>query len=361
MVNLGKVEDKLVVQANTLIEASYKLKPSQQKFLRVMASMINFGDEDFKIYEFKVSELMNLYGIKDQSKYSEIPKQTKELMGNILTFNDDNSEVLVPFLSFYKHEKGEGTIKVQFHPFLKPFYLYLNSGNPFTKYKLKNIVCLKSTYAIRFYELLKQYEGIKTRTFTIEEIRRIFQIGSNEYARYNDFKRKVILKAQKELSLKTDISFEFEEIKTGRKVTSLKFYIHSNKVNKLNDIKINKAIDEVSATVLEDIDVDIIKEVKDIINKSCNKSISDKAANEFYKLASQNKEFNNNPLKLIKEIADYSNTQNIKSFNAWFKTMLKDYEKPDKCHKQLNFNNFTGRGADYYGDPELERKLLGWD
>ena len=29
----------------------------------------------------------------------------------------------------------------------------------------------------------------------------------------------------------SDISFNFEEIKTGRTITSLKFYIHSNKSN----------------------------------------------------------------------------------------------------------------------------------
>ncbi len=347
MVNM---ENKLVVQANTLIEASYKLKPSQQKFLRVMASMINFGDEDFKMYEFKISELMELYEIKDQSKYSEIPKQTKELMGNVLTFKDDKTEVLVPFLSFYKHEKGEGTIKVQFHPFLKPFYLYLNKENPYTKYQLRNIVSLKSTYSIRFYELLKQYEGIKSRTFTIEGIREIFKINHNEYTRYNDFKRKVILQAQKELPLKTDISFDFEEIKTGRKVTSLKFYIHSNNKKMINE---RTAESEACATVTEDNKKEMFKCIEQIVNLMSDKNITPAEAIKIYKSAEGNMDH-------IAMIYDYCKDKQADNFVGYIIKMVKpgEFVEPKKNFKKGKFNNYDQRNYDF---EDLERKLLGWN
>ncbi|NLK00097.1 MAG: replication initiation protein [Clostridia bacterium] len=51
------------------------------------------------------------------------------------------------------------------------------------------------------------------------------------YARYSDFKRRVILMPQKELKKYSDIYFEFREIKTGRSVTALKFYIKTNTKN----------------------------------------------------------------------------------------------------------------------------------
>lgn len=70
---------------------------------------------------------------------------------------------MVPFLSFYRYEKKSGTVKVQFPPFFKPFYLFLNKENPYTKYGIKNVMQLKSSYAIRIYELLKQYENVKVR------------------------------------------------------------------------------------------------------------------------------------------------------------------------------------------------------
>jgi len=54
------------------------------------------------------------------------------------------------------------------------------------------------------------------------------------------------MQSQKELKAKADILFKFEEVKTGRKVTSIKFYIASNK-----SYSNNKAINEIAATTTE--------------------------------------------------------------------------------------------------------------
>ena len=232
MDSLENIKNKLVIQANSLIKTSYKFKPSQQKFLKVMASMINKDDENFKLYKFKISQLIKLFEIKDQSKYTEIAKQTRKLMGNVLTFKNDKKLIQVPFLNYCEYEFGEGILGVQFHPYLKPFYIFLGKENPYTKYELKNILQLRSVYSIRIYELLKQFEKVGNRIIDLNKLRELFQIESEKYKKYNDFKRFVLLQSQKELKEKTDISFDFEEIKTGRKVTScIRFYIYPNKLD----------------------------------------------------------------------------------------------------------------------------------
>jgi len=342
---IKKVENKLVVQANSLIEASYKLKTSQQKFLRIMASMIKKNDEDLKMYEFKINELLELFQVKDQSKYKEIPKQTRELMGNVLTFKTDKKIIQVPFLNYCEYETGAGILRVQFHPFLKPFYLYLSKENPYTKYELKNILPLKSIYSIRIYELLKQYEKIGKRTIGIEKLRELFQIKKTEYVRYNDFKRKVLQQAQKELPLKTDISFEFEEIKTGRKVTSIGFNIKAN----------TKAIDEVCATSeykskvgKEKHSTELITIVKSIFKEN----ITDLQSNKLLDTAKGN-------INIIKQKYDLaSNVPKIDNIVGWMLDAIKkDYIAP-KCKIKIDsFNNYEQR----LFDPTMESKLLGWD
>ena len=67
------------------------------------------------------------------------------------------------------------------------------------------------------------------------------------------------------------------------------------------------------------------------------------------------------PLGFIEEVAKYSKTQDVKGFIGWFKRMLIKYERPIKANKQLTFDNFEGRGPEYYGDSSLEKQLLGWD
>ena len=122
---------------------------------------------------------------------------------------------------------------------------------------------MKSKYSPRIYEILKCNEFKKQGYIDIEvkELRKLLR-ADNIYPLYADFKRKILLQTQKELKKISDISFDFEEIKTGRKVTSLRFYIHSNKSKKVSNSKKIDAIDEVSATVDEDIEIDIISEIK---------------------------------------------------------------------------------------------------
>ncbi len=301
---------------------------------------------------------MKLLGVENQAKYTEIPKITKELMKKVFEIEEGNRIIQSAWLSGTIYEKGTGCVTLKFNPDLKPYMLKLN--NMFTQYRLANILSMKSKYSPRIYEILKCNEFKKQGyiDLQIEDLRKLLK-AENIYPRYNDFKRKIIEQTQRELKKLSDISFDFEEIKTGRKVTSLKFYIHSNKVKKTTENKITHPIDEVSATVVEDIEDDIILQIRNIIKHVCNKNITDKAANEIYKSALGNKDYVNNTLELIKEVAQYSLTQNIKtSFVGWFKTTVRNYEKPIKKAKQLKFNNFKGRDYDY---DDLEKKLLGWD
>lgn len=347
MNEVKKIENKLVVQANSLIEASYKLKPSQQKFLRVMASMITKNDEDFKMYEFKISELIELFEVKDQSKYKEIPKQTRELMGNVLTFKTDKKIIQVPFLNYCEYELGEGILKVQFHPYLKPFYLYLSKENPYTKYELKNILPLKSVYSIRIYELLKQFEKIGTRTIGISQLRDIFQIKPTEYTRYNDFKRKVLLQAQKEVPLKTDISFDFEEIKEKRKVKAIKFYIKSNEIQ--NEVSATKLDAEPKAPKVEISEDEAygVKRVHELITEY----ITDLEALKILKCA-------NGDFGVIKEkyniISQLNKVDNV--VGAVIRAIKEDWKEPQSKVKRNKFNDYDQRTYDYN---ELEKGLNG--
>ncbi|MFZ4773736.1 MAG: replication initiation protein [Terrimicrobiaceae bacterium] len=130
----------------------------------------------------------------------------------------------VSWLSSSEYVEGSGVVSLCFDPKLKPFLLQLK--NRFTNYRIKNIVQLKSQFSIRIYELLKQYKKIGQRLFLVSDLRSILGIEDGQYKLYADFKRKVILIAQKELAKKTDISFRFEEIKIGHGVGQIRFYVN---------------------------------------------------------------------------------------------------------------------------------------
>lgn len=129
----------------------------------------------------------------------------------------------------------------------------------FTTYYLANIMSLKSSYSIRIFELLKQYEKIGKRRIELKNLRQLVgtteidangEIVKEDYPLYGHFKSRVILTAQKELKQKTDICFNFKEIKQSRKVVAIEFEILENSKNKK---KIANAID------FEQMSLDIIE------------------------------------------------------------------------------------------------------
>jgi plasmid replication initiation protein len=85
---------------------------------------------------------------------------------------------------------------------------------------------------------LKQYVNLGRKTIsdkvirrmTIDEIKYLLCI-EGEYPLYSDFKKRVILKSQREINEYSDLFFELEEIKLGRKVHAIDFIIIVNNRN----------------------------------------------------------------------------------------------------------------------------------
>lgn len=340
----------LVTKSNYFImNSSYDLSLEEQKIILTLASMVQPIDEEFKSYNFRIADFMELLGVEDKSKYTEIPKITKELMKKVLEIQEGNTLLQVAWLNSARYEKGSGMVTLKFSPDLKPYMLQLKEK--FTQYQLANILSMKSKYSPRVYEILKCNEFKKQGYIEIEisDLRKLLK-ADNVYPLYNDFKRFVIERTQKELKKTSDINFDFEEIKTGRKVTSLRFYIHSN------NEKV-KALDEISVTTTEEYDelhLDTLeKSIRKIISITDNK-LSPSEANSVWGDSEGN-------MDIIQKVYEYSKTQNIQTGLVGFMRKLVrpgEFNEPKKSSKKLKFDNFTPRSYDY---EELEKKLLGWD
>lgn len=116
----------------------------------------------------------------------------------------------------------------------------------YTALELLEIGNLRSFYAMRYYGFAKSKSGFCGENgnqknqwwfeLTEDEIRKIFEIGKNNYPRRNTFVEKVIQNPCKEINEKTNISIDLEYEKLG--VGNYKWrFICSNKIS---EIKINK-------------------------------------------------------------------------------------------------------------------------
>ncbi len=330
----------LMVKSNYIIESSYKLSLQEQRLIYILTAKINKDDIEFTPYKFTQTEINNILS-KHKISFNELSQHIDSLRNKELVIIKEESILKTKWLSSAEYFK-DGSIELCFDNKLKPYLLQLKER--FTKISLDKAITFNSNYSCRIYELLKQYEGIGKRIISIEALRTMFCIEPYEYSRYNDFKRKVLLQAQKEINLdKTDISFDFEEIKTGRKVTSIKFYI-----------KQNKARNELAATS-EDIKPNAnqntyaIKLVKGIMREQ----ISDIEAQSILNIA-------DGDIHIIKEKYIYAETvPKIDNMVGWIIDAIKrDYKPPTGKVKIDNFNNYQQRTYDF---DDLEKKLLGWD
>ncbi|MBC2477884.1 replication initiation protein, partial [Clostridium beijerinckii] len=256
----------IVTKSNYFImNCSYDLSLEEQKLILTLASMVQPEDEDFKPYKFRIADFMVLLGVEDKSKYTEIPKMTKELMKKVFEIEEDDTILQTAWLSSATYRKGSGMVELEFSPRLKPYMLKL--GGLFTRYKLANILSMKSKYSPRMYEILKCNEFKHSIEMEVDELRKLLK-ADNIYPLYNDFKRKVILQTQKELKKISDINFEFEEIKTGRKVTRLKFIIHTIKAKESSFAKAEIVADkEEKKTPLDDLQERITNTIVTLENK----------------------------------------------------------------------------------------------
>ncbi|MFC3884142.1 replication initiation protein [Bacillus songklensis] len=216
--------DHKVTKSNDLIETAYKLSLQETRIIHTLISMVEPDDEHFQVYKFTVKEFANMVGIKGNI-YQYIREIITGLQEKTIPIKQDKSTLVVNWLASAEYFPGEGYVELEISSKLKPFLL--NMKKRFTSYQLKYILQLSSFYSIRIYELLKQYQFLrhKTRTIPLETLREWIGLEPNTYKQYGHFKNRILLKAQEDINEVTDMKFEFQEVKSGRKVVAIEFRI----------------------------------------------------------------------------------------------------------------------------------------
>ena len=224
-------KDASIVKSNNLIFARYSVPYNALRFLLVASSKIEKDDRDFYEYSIEVSELVKLFGLKHGDHlYDEMERITDYLPSTLIKIPTKDGIKKYGLVSSAIYIEGEGVVQFSFHPDIKGYLLQLKEN--FTKYDLRNVLYLPNAYVIRLYEILKSQEFRKSFEISFLELKEVLGIPEDKYTLYGSFKSKVLLKAQKQLKEKTDITFTFEGIKTSRKVTHIKFSIKSQKKNR---------------------------------------------------------------------------------------------------------------------------------
>lgn len=214
--------DLVVVKANSLIEASYRLSIDE---VRILALTIGSMDPNSnqQVFDFTVADFVREFPeINLDNAYKQIQGAIKRIYERSVKTEDKDRVTEFRWVSSRTYFKKEGRFRIAMTNEVMPYLTQLKGQ--FTKYQLRNISSFNSVHSIRIYELITQYRKVGEREITIEELKKWLQV-EDKYSAFFDFKKRVLSTAIREINEKSDLLVEVEQIKRGRTVHALNFVI----------------------------------------------------------------------------------------------------------------------------------------
>lgn len=324
---MNKKGELIAVRPEKVIEARFALTSRQNDILDMLFTQIQ--DDDNIEYSIDINKYKMLYNIKDKNNvYGDLKKAVKSFEGKgfLIIDKEKNEEIYYPWFSKIHYKNREGTIVLKIDSELKNLFLEVKKR---IYYHIKYTLNFNCIYSKRFYYYLKSYEDTGWRIDNLDALREKLQCPKS-YKKYSDFRRFALEPAHEEINSNSDIKFNYEEVKTGNKVTALKFSIKSARCAELA------------------IDRDEDSEITAVQNIFLN-NITPLEARKILDVASGD-------IELIKEKYKIANSQgNINNIVGWAIKAIKDNYSPKT--KQSAFNDYEQRSYDF---EDLEKKLLGW-
>ena len=226
-------KDNYVVQANDLIGGKQALKLNSAKLIRAAIMQIVPEDDELKPYVVSIKEIAELLGVSESNLYRDIDDITDDIIKNPVfirqAINRQIKWVKIPWVSQCEYNSDVG-VSIQLNDNLRPFLIRLKEH--YTQYTLDNILCMKSVYAIRIFELLQ--ERIMTRVLpkegqyieiSLQELRQCCDC-EEKYPRFTHFKDRVIEPARREINELTMLRMEYEYVKEGKSVVAIRFHMN---------------------------------------------------------------------------------------------------------------------------------------
>jgi len=187
-----------------------KRNPHARKFVITADELLiffGFGDKHHHYLEKELDKLRKI-----DIKYNILGKATKR-------------EKWGSFALIAGYEYDRGIIEYSFPHQIEEMIL-----NPkmFAKINLVTIKGLKSKYSIALYELAEDYISVQIPKISLDNFKELMGLESRQYPNIKDLKRRVIDVAIDEINRSDNISFtiDYDLLKTGRKITHIKFIVH---------------------------------------------------------------------------------------------------------------------------------------
>lgn len=168
-------------------------------------------------------EWAELFGLDRKSAYRRLRKASSDLFERKVQLRGDHRNgKRIRWIQAEEYSETEGRVTIVFSS--EVLYYLTSLFDEFTKYDLLGVAGLKSTHSIRLYELASQFKGTGWRYIALDDLRGMFCL-EGAYQDWRDLKKRVIDRACREITEKSDLNVEYEVVKRGRSVHAIRLRI----------------------------------------------------------------------------------------------------------------------------------------
>ncbi|WP_270531808.1 replication initiation protein, partial [Paraclostridium sordellii] len=345
-------KNEILMKNNVLIKARYDINTYENKLFILLLYKLQRINETTCKCNLNVDEIRNILKARSVRNKKEIAKLLSDLRKRSIYFKNKNNDNWgeFGFINGFEFIERENSFEIEASE--KVYSLlreYLESG--YTPVNMKIWLGLKSSYAQRFYDLLRLWSNTKTIIeYNIDELRELLML-EGKYIEYRDFKRRVINPAIKELNETDFFTIEIKENKIGRKVNSINFIVKDLDKRVYFDKKENQNIIEIDIKEENKIE-EVLKINKDDFYIPNKKLFTAKTLDNFRK-DFLNYDFKDNTYKkllqesiLVTLEKDDEEKIKVKSYNYFKKTLenkINDIQTKKDKSKSVNtrFHNIN--------------------
>lgn len=198
------------------------------KILDTYIARINPNNPKATTVRFSKEEYEDLMGI-ERMRPERLEKYVKSIMSKNVTVPDKTARGGFRVYTLFDEaicepdENGQWWIDLSCTRKAKKLFFEID-GITYLKYQLKNVLPLTSKYSVLLYLYLLDNRFRASWEISVTDLReKVFRCFVECYKDYKYFKRDIIEKALKEVNEKTDIIFSYTPVKTGTRVSAIRW------------------------------------------------------------------------------------------------------------------------------------------
>lgn len=223
-------------------------------------ALISKSEIGEQIIDIRVSDIMQNAGYEN---YKVAKKGLEELFDKKMIWRQDNVVHYRHFIEKIDFDTLKGWARLTISE--EVWRMILDYSQGYRKFELEKAMKMRSTYSLRLYELISgKTEPI---TYSIAQLRAMFDIGKKQYALTKDFIARTIDSAKAELDKVAPYTFTYKPVyenKEGRgrkKITALTFYPKRQPRNEDRELIDNETLKAHTGALLD-------REVKRILTEA---------------------------------------------------------------------------------------------